>query len=235
MLNPFPALFKFATTKPEAFSRFATVTGFAVSSLGQAWGLSINKEIPTKERKFMVGQELAEGVINIVILFTVSSLFAKFGKGLVNNNIIFRKNNPLNSIEKDALAEGFGLATSLTGQALALNVFTPIMRNMLSPKLEPILRKFIGGDSTPGSTHKTKIKEASPTMLPALPINDRRLDVVIGDRTKAKFAFKEYIMQSRQISKTPYNYSQVPPFKAKSLTNIKQNTRINPYNFSLMI
>lgn len=228
MFNPFTKLFNFATTKPEAFSRFATVTGFAVSSLGQAWGLSINDKIPPKERKFMVGQELAEGLINIVILFTVSSLFAKFGKGLVNNNIIFRKGSALNSIEKDALAEGFGLVTSLTGQALALNVFTPIMRNMLSPKLEPILRKFIGGESPSKPTINTKIKETSPTMLPSLPISESKLDVVIGDRTQAKLAFREYIIQSRQ---TPLFQSSKPAYqKPDNYIN-----RVNPYQSTLYI
>ncbi len=58
--------------------------GWALSSIAQITAVSINDKIPKEQKKFLIPQEIADAVINIVSFIAITQTVNKFGKRLVS-------------------------------------------------------------------------------------------------------------------------------------------------------
>ena len=132
-----------------------SVAGWLASSAAQLFGIAINKDYSTKEKKFMLSQEGADALINIVSYFLVTKSCTKLSSHLVKTGKLAPK-SIVQLLEKNNLAsrrgqynfdvtavDGFkkvrndynGLkcfadsTAALIGGVISSNVITPIARN----------------------------------------------------------------------------------------------------------
>ena len=67
--------------------------GWVFSALAQIGMIARNKDIDKKEKKFLIPQEVADGVINCTLYYTVCAAIKKAGDWLLENCIFLTKNN----------------------------------------------------------------------------------------------------------------------------------------------
>ena len=65
------------------FLKNAAVIGWALSSLAQTCAIFFNEKIPSKEKRFLMPQEIFDGIINATLFWFITSKTANFGKLLV--------------------------------------------------------------------------------------------------------------------------------------------------------
>jgi len=144
------------------FIKNITVVGFVLSSLAQVFAIYFNDKIPSKEKKFLIPQEIFDGLINSTIFYFLTSKAVDFGKLLVLKKKILPKSIAnimktfipngkdvaslqtgfLAHLKKESTAEnlkfaknfidGMGVMTGIGGAILTNNVVTPIIRNKLA-------------------------------------------------------------------------------------------------------
>lgn len=149
-------------TDRATFIKNITVVGFVLSSIAQTTAIIFNEKIPTKEKKFLVPQEIADGMINATLFWIIASKAVNFGKSLILTKKIlpkslapFMKNyqpqgrdiytlkenfmkylssqtNSENLKLADNVIEGMGVVTGIAGAILTNNILTPILRNKLA-------------------------------------------------------------------------------------------------------
>lgn len=149
-----------------AFIKNISVVGFVLSSLAQTAALIFNNQIPSKEKKFLIPQELLDGLINATLFWFITSKAVDFGKLLVlkkkilpqkiakcmdnyspsGKNIFELKENFLKHLSingtkgqiklADDAIEGMGVTSGIVGAILANNIITPILRNNLAGKVQ---------------------------------------------------------------------------------------------------
>lgn len=160
---------------PSSFVKYtsAICNGFAFSA--QSVAFSLNKEIPEKQRKFMVAQEVAEGVISTSILLMLASGFKAFGEKLVEKAKILPSTLPqeLRNPEsiKNILTQNtqyteivkkcktsVGLATSILGVIAAFNVVTPILRNKIASYFQ---KKMQGNTETSNKQSQPSLQDSA--------------------------------------------------------------------------
>ncbi|MDD3150022.1 MAG: hypothetical protein PHV68_04235 [Candidatus Gastranaerophilales bacterium] len=73
----------------------STIT-WAVSSLAQVAAITTNKEIPTKDKKFLIPQEIADGVVNVSLFWTFTGGFQKILGNFLNAKYMPYALNPKN-------------------------------------------------------------------------------------------------------------------------------------------
>ncbi len=169
----------------ENNGKFLTRTSaltFTVSGLGQGLSVLNNKKLPKDDRKYIFCQEMATMGINLVALLTFSNEFGKWGKKLAEKGkILPHKINAeqvkqyMSEAGKKALdskvqskisthIKAASVAATILGQIVALNVFAPIVRNVLA------------GYADKRSKQKCKnidgIKHIASPVMPATPIKN---------------------------------------------------------------
>ncbi len=146
---------------PATFMNVTTAACFSYLCLGEAVAIQTNKNIPEKQKKFMVPQAICEGLLNVGIILSVSTALQKMGSKLVQKGLILPKGLPENFKKPEFLtkiikAESFetlklkglkretydlvrnfkdGIATitgPLVGLFTALNVLSPIGTNKMA-------------------------------------------------------------------------------------------------------
>ncbi|MEI8377903.1 MAG: hypothetical protein WCF95_05125 [bacterium] len=137
--------------------------GWGLSCLAYTGALVFNKEIPSDQKKFLVPQELADGVINVGLFWIFTNEFNKKANKLVNEGKILpkalkdrvleiRKMNsgnipPLETFEKHLeksndigkfmeFKRSFPALVSITGSIIAANIVTPLVRNIVASKFQ---------------------------------------------------------------------------------------------------
>lgn len=65
------------------FLRNIGTIGWGLSCVGQLFSISINSEIPTKEKKFLIPQEITDGVTNMTLFWFLTSKATEIGELLV--------------------------------------------------------------------------------------------------------------------------------------------------------
>ncbi|OGI26793.1 MAG: hypothetical protein A2287_01090 [Candidatus Melainabacteria bacterium RIFOXYA12_FULL_32_12] len=135
--------------KPDDFIKY---TGAAVNAFYytcQATAFAKSKNIPEEKKKFVVSQEIGEGVLSTGITLYLASKFKDFGKSLVDKAKILPqylpkdlrnpesvKNILNNTTEYTAKLTEFrgliGTASTVVGIVLAYTVATPILRNIFA-------------------------------------------------------------------------------------------------------
>lgn len=106
-----PFLKKTANFVYERFSKnvgsfllWAGIAGWALSCVNQTVAILINDKIPTKQKKFMIPQEIADGVINTLLFAFFTRSFTKVGEKLVQSGRLATKD--LRNIYKTKMHEG---------------------------------------------------------------------------------------------------------------------------------
>lgn len=133
------------------------IIGWVMSSLAQITAIVVNDKIPKEQKMFMIPQEFADAVINILSFYLVTRTFTSVAKKLVNqgkwiSKPIFdflKKNNLTSEIGKpsfDVLTHanltpelrkkffkwrnGVDVGATLAGSVLSCNIITPLLRNV---------------------------------------------------------------------------------------------------------
>lgn len=144
------------------FLKNTAVVGWALSSLAQTCSIFFNDKIPSKEKRFLIPQEIFDGLINATLFWFITSKAVNFGKLAVLKKLVLPKSlAPLmekftpqgKDIDKLKTAflnhiktvgdkthlktakdaiEGMGVATGIAGAILSNNIITPLLRNKLA-------------------------------------------------------------------------------------------------------
>ena len=65
------------------FLKNIAVIGWVLSSLAQTCAVVFNDKIPTKEKRFLVPQEIFDGITNATLFWFITSKSTDFGKSLI--------------------------------------------------------------------------------------------------------------------------------------------------------
>ena len=144
------------------FLKNIAVIGWVLSSLAQTCALVFNDKIPAKEKRFLIPQEIFDGIANATLFWFVTSKATDFGKMLVlkkkiipqsltkilsnytpnGKNIAQLSKNFFQhvSLSNDPKAvslarhvvDGMGVFTGIAGAVISNNILTPIVRNSLA-------------------------------------------------------------------------------------------------------
>jgi hypothetical protein len=120
--------------KPAPFLRYTTAVIYAISTVAQAVGLKLNKDIPDNEKKFLMIQECVNGALELATFMTIATGFENLGKKLAEKGAIIgaeaAKKNPV------AFTKGVTMLFSIIGTIVAFNLVTPLIRNPLAAFLQ---------------------------------------------------------------------------------------------------
>ena len=144
------------------FLKNAAVVAWALSSLAQTCAIFFNEKMPAKEKRFLIPQEIFDGLINATLFWFITSKAASFGKKLVlqkcilpksltgvmedfipkSGNIDKLKESFLNHIKNYGkpgdlkvakdAVEGMSVLVGIIGAVISNNIITPILRNKLA-------------------------------------------------------------------------------------------------------
>lgn len=76
-------LFREFGTNPGKFVVVATALGMASASIAQSLAIASNKKIPNEQKKFLIPQELIDGVVNIATSVLIIGAIGKYAGKLV--------------------------------------------------------------------------------------------------------------------------------------------------------
>lgn len=147
----------YAKDNPAPFLRYTTAAIYLTSTAAQSSGIMINKEIPKKEKNFLLLQEIINGVLELGTFMTIATGFENLGGKLVDKGLIIgtelAKNQP-------AFRKGMAMLFSLVGTIVAFNLVTPLLRNPIIN----LIQKFSGKKNDP------KTEELTKPILPGAPL-----------------------------------------------------------------
>lgn len=118
-----------------SFLLWSGVTGWILSCVNQTVAILINDKIPTKQKKFLIPQEISDGIINTILFAACTRSFTKVGEKLVQSGRLATKE--LREIYKTKLHEGKTIEslikTEMEGVNKAKNALNiselPVMNN----------------------------------------------------------------------------------------------------------
>lgn len=149
----------YALEKPAPFLRYTTAVTYLISTAAQGGGIIINKDLPKKEKNFLLLQELINGALELGTFMTIATGFENLGRKLVDSGKVvgseIAKNNP-------TFRKGVAMLFSIAGTIVAFNLVTPLLRNPIIA----LIQKFTGK----GKTDKKNVELTRP-ILPNLKLN----------------------------------------------------------------
>lgn len=156
------AMYKNYGENPGKMLVHTGVLGWILSSLAQVTAIVVNDKISAKEKSFLIPQEIADAVINIVSFYAITSSFKRIASKLVTTGKLTTKpikeflikegvNKPEFigkrnfNIEKMASFEdikgeyrpfknGVDVIASVVGSIISCNIVTPVLRNQYAAK-----------------------------------------------------------------------------------------------------
>ncbi len=137
--NPLKKLANYYIDNKSRFFINTAAFGYSLGSVGLILGLLINKEVPEKEKRFMIFQEGVEGVLDFGVFLLAGRKFEDWGEKLVKNGNLLPKN--LKTIDMKKFTEGTKVASSMLGMLLAFNIISPLIRNKLASTLDKRFQK----------------------------------------------------------------------------------------------
>ena len=144
------------------FLKNTAVVAWALSSLAQTCAILFNDKMPSKEKRFLIPQEIFDGLINATLFWFITSKAANFGKNLVLKKHVLPKSlvnlmdgykpsgatidkmkdsfighlkkvgTPADVKTAQNVIEGMGVAVGLVGAIISNNIVTPLLRNKLA-------------------------------------------------------------------------------------------------------
>jgi len=144
------------------FLKNIAVVGWVLSSLAQTCAIFFNDKLPSKEKRFLIPQEIFDGLINCTLFWFITSKATNLGKLLVLKKHVLpktiskametfvpkgkdiaklkesflahlnKKGNPSQIKVAKDAIEGLGVFSGIVGAIIATNIVTPILRNKLA-------------------------------------------------------------------------------------------------------
>lgn len=140
---------QYAKDQPAPFLRYTTAAIYLISTAAQSGGIMINKEVPKKEKSFLLLQETINGALELGTFMTIATGFENLGRKLVDKGIVVgaevAKNQP-------AFRKGMAMLFSLVGTIIAFNLVTPLLRNPIIN----LIQKMTGKKNDPKTVELTK-------------------------------------------------------------------------------
>ncbi|MDD3420510.1 MAG: hypothetical protein PHE78_07945 [Candidatus Gastranaerophilales bacterium] len=184
----FEKIVKWSIDATKDKAKLQNITGtiaWGVSCLAYVGAIAINQNVPSDQKKFLIPQELADGAINVGLFFSMTA----YAKKLANKNLMAGKILPkdlkneilaikqkhgnkmnLQEIEKHLSPKSlermghfkvtYPLLVSLTGSAIASNIVTPVVRNIVASKIQDkaIERQNLKQSPSPLSSPQNEIR-----------------------------------------------------------------------------
>ena len=162
--------------------------GWGLSCLAYTGAILFNKGIPSDQKKFLVPQEITDGVINVSLFWIFTNQFNKKAKAFVDEGKVLPKDLkervleirekhgkdlPLETFEKHLKESGhigkfkefqrsFPALVSITGSVIAANIVTPIVRNFVASKFQ---KKHIRHDALVAQPKTVISQQQRPTNI----------------------------------------------------------------------
>ncbi len=123
---------------PARFNRIAYTMAWGASSTGQVVSIAKNKKIPEKEKRFLIPQEIANGILNVSFFWTIALLSEKFGKFITEgkNPIVKVKGFEPGCQRQKILVAGMSAITGIIGGILASDIIAPVIRNKIAANIQ---------------------------------------------------------------------------------------------------
>jgi hypothetical protein len=162
--NTFEKIVKWSVASTEDKAKLQNITGavaWGVSCLAYVGAIALNKNIPSDQKKFLIPQELTDGAINVGLFLAITSKAQKIATKQLEKGNIWPKdmkeevssikkqigeNAKLGEVEKHLKPESverlgkfkttYPLLISIIGSAIASNIVTPIVRNIVASKIQ---------------------------------------------------------------------------------------------------
>ncbi len=105
--------------------------GWFLASAAQTFGIITNKKIDDEDKKFLIPQEIGDGLVNIGLYALITAPLMKHTQKMIDKGAITFANVTKDSPEFDRLKGGAKVIASIAGAVISSNILTPIARNKL--------------------------------------------------------------------------------------------------------
>ena len=124
------------------FTMHSTIAGWVLAVASNVFGVSIDKKIDKKEKKYLIPREIGDGAANILLFLCITKPMTTCVNRLVDEGKIASK-----TIENtNILKGGLGVGASLLGAIIVSNVLAPVIRNVVAAKSQ---KKFLKKQNNP--------------------------------------------------------------------------------------
>lgn len=113
------------------FLFISAAIGWILASSAQTVGIIANKNIKKEDKKFLVPQEIFDGLCNIGLYALITAPLIKQTGKLIDNGTISFKNIKKGTSEFERLKGGAKVIASLIGAVVSCDIVTPLVRNKL--------------------------------------------------------------------------------------------------------
>lgn len=107
------------TKNVGSFLLWVGITGWIISCVNQTIAILINDKIPTKQKKFLIPQEISDGIINTILFAAFTRSFTKVGEKMVQSGRLATKE--LRDIYKTKLHEGKTIESLIKTEMESIN------------------------------------------------------------------------------------------------------------------
>ncbi len=132
MANSFKsAIFQRYADNTDKFLTDTAAIGWLLASLANMCGAMFNKKIDPKDKKYLIPQEMADGITNVGLFYLLTNTMIKGSKKVFEKGIDsgFIQGITKNSEDFKTVKGGIGVVASLAGAVFCSNVLTPLVRN----------------------------------------------------------------------------------------------------------
>lgn len=149
------------SAEPSKLLLHAAPVGWVLFGTANTLGTVLNPDIKTKEKKFLIPQDIADMVLNIGLYYLITTNLIKGGKSLMKKGVINFHNALPGTKEYKKTQVGVENIASLLGAVVAGNIFTPIIRNAFAAERQG--RYLESLKSSPQMTYLKNRIDKSPT------------------------------------------------------------------------
>jgi hypothetical protein len=182
-----------------SFLKWSTLIIWACSLLAEVGTFAYNKNLPKKQKRFIIQQELAAGGISLGMMYLLADRFQKFGDWLVSSGRFLPKSLPQNLRSPDKIQKllkedkhfiehelkghpewsqkllrfqrGSSVVWGTLGTIVAFNVLSPLISNKIASKTDKLIEH----------------KEANLSHFPnSLPNKVTKLDTLSSNEARLK-------------------------------------------------
>lgn len=144
------------------FTMHSTIAGWILAVASNVFGVSIDKKIDKKEKKYLIPREIGDGAANILLFLCITKPMTWIANQLVENKKIVSKT--MNEENKNILKSGLGVGASLLGAIIVSNILAPVIRNTFAAKSQ---KKFLNDqNSSPEKNPAAVINPVQNNMRP---------------------------------------------------------------------
>lgn len=120
---------KFYIEKPGKFLTYSLGILYGCGTVGQVIALKTNKDIPDKEKKFLIPQELISGTLELATYMLIATRCEALFKTMASKGAVILKGTEAAS---PMFVKSMEVLGSLIGAVVSLNLVTPLLRNPIT-------------------------------------------------------------------------------------------------------